>query len=187
MATARRRKDCVEHYGFVWEPPYVPDDGPWMSEPHQVHWVDPYSNYDCVVKRHPRFGNLNGYVGVNNLHWLHGVEYTEIDRYEPIEEDPYAHLQIYVHGGLTHTGGMPPYGEPLITFPNRASVDTLWWFGFDTAHAGDFMPGMQAMLDSLEGMPTPPTNSPCPDIYKPLSYVMEQCRELARKLKDLER
>jgi|688.fasta_scaffold97487_9 hypothetical protein len=52
-----------------------------------------------------------GYIGVDKSHFLHEIEYKDID--------------INVHGGLTFSGHRISGGQ------------SLWWLGFDCAHSSD--------------------------------------------------
>jgi len=61
--------------------------------------------------------NFNGYVAVPKGHVAWGVDYDDL----PIE----------VHGGLT----FGQVGRNSDNWPD----DSLWWFGFDTYHAGDYV------------------------------------------------
>lgn len=72
------------------------------------------------------FGNMNGYVAVPRGH--------------PMFEVDYGKLNINVHGGLTFgsKGGLsndPKWKDKELNWPNP----DLYWFGFDTAHLGDWV------------------------------------------------
>ncbi len=58
-------------------------------------------------------GWLCGYVGVPSDHPLHGKGWDQLE-----------HLDV--HGGVTHGSNNHPIHS-----------STLWWIGFDCAHAGD--------------------------------------------------
>lgn len=62
------------------------------------------------------FKNFNGYVAVPRSH--------------PAWERDYDKLDIQVHGGLT-------FGQQGVENDRQWDDPELWWFGFDTAHAGD--------------------------------------------------
>lgn len=64
--------------------------------------------------------------------------------------------------------------------PAPGEPDDIWWFGFDCAHAGDRMPGMEAALRSIGGRSLPH----CGDVYRDLAYVKAECASLARQLAD---
>jgi hypothetical protein len=131
--------------------------GPWDGEPDQVVWRGPHG-YPCMVWRHDRYGQLNGYVAVPAGHPAHGLDYGA-DALDELE----------VHGGLTFAGG---------------GIKGWWVFGFDCGHGGrDVQPGMEAMLTGL-GIRTPfllGVSSLRPS-YKPLPFVRDEVESLARQL-----
>jgi len=63
----------------------------------------------CMIRRHPGFLHLCGYVACERGHPLFKKTYTD--------------LSSCVHGGLTFSGSW--------------GGKDLWWFGFDCAHCGD--------------------------------------------------
>lgn len=84
------------------------------------------------------------------------------------------------HGGITYSDACqgPICHTPL---PNERRV---WWFGFDCAHAGDLVPGMEkihAETDRMLGRTTPPSYR-LRDTYKPMAYVRENVTALAAQL-----
>ena len=52
--------------------------------------------------------------------------------------------------------------------------DHVWWFGFDCAHSGDKSPGYDKLSYSRVG------------VYRTVHYVENECRSLARQLKEYE-
>ncbi len=117
----------------------------------------------CAIHPGP-MGALNGYVAVPETHPWHGVGYSEHLPIECAEEaDPegycYEHSPeslIDVHGGITYAG---PAGF--------LKTEAGWWFGFDTAHAGDAVPGLRAFPG---------------DVLRDANYVREECVSMARQL-----
>lgn len=87
---------------------------PWESEPDNAQWVDADTGLHGHIWRNKITHTLCGYVGVTSGE-LMGVHYNrlEMDDYSP-------------HGGLTYSG----------------REGNVWWFGFDTAHSEDFLPGI---------------------------------------------
>lgn len=79
-----------------------------------------YSGLLCRVLDSP-FGSYNGYVAVPKEHPAWGQDYETL----PIE----------VHGGLTFGQQGSDDPEKSEDFPNTS----LYWFGFDTSHAGDWV------------------------------------------------
>jgi len=96
-----------------------------------------YLGYKCVIIRHPDFGYLCGYVGVERSHGLYGIDYTEIPDELGID---------LVHGGLTYSGRA-----------HWNETDDRWYFGFDCGHHEDFCPfledseGVYRTMDYVEG------------------------------------
>jgi len=64
--------------------------------------------------------------------------------------------------------------------------DETWWFGFDCAHAWDRCPKIEALSSSL-GLHYPQHTDPELKIgYKNIAFVEDECRSLAKQLKELE-
>lgn len=149
--------------------------GPWRDEPDKKQWLDPDTKLPCLIVRGPA-GALCGYVGVLPGHPFYGVEYSQC----PINEcgDSYCHhspeANVSVHGGLTFSDGCAdgPEAKSICHLPEDGEPDSVWWLGFDCAHAGDLLPkpGM-LMLGGEE--------------YRDLAYVERQCRDLAKQLKEI--
>lgn len=70
---------------------------------------------------------------------------------------------LRAHGGITYSGH--GFSVKLMTPRNRR----VWWFGFDTAHYGDFVPKMASEL-SRSGE------------YRDLEYVRKEVESLAEQL-----
>lgn len=98
---------------------------PWETEPNQAEWVDARTNYKCRIVRNEHTGTLCGYAGVPRGHKMYEVAYQELER----------QYSIPVHGGLTYSGQLCV-----------GSGFDEWYFGFDTAHAGDFSPGLAIVM-----------------------------------------
>ena len=90
---------------------------PWESEPDNAEWVDESTGLHGHIWRNEITHTLCGYVGVTSGE-LFGVDYNrlEMDDYSP-------------HGGFTYSGW-------------SGDKSNVWWFGFDCAHADDFLPGL---------------------------------------------
>lgn len=89
--------------------------GEWDDEEDNLHWHQ--DGFACLIRRHEWFGHFNGYVGVDIVHPLYGLNYCD----EVFES-------IGVHGGLTYSGLWEE-------FPG------FHWFGFDCNHTWDWAPG----------------------------------------------
>lgn len=161
-----------------------PADGPWMSEPDKAHWIDAKTDMDCLAVRNS-FGAWCGYVAVTEGHPYFEVGYGEC--VEKCDQDwCYEHSpegRIKVHGGITYADFCAEsdkgeeYGichTPLPGRPHR-----VWWFGFDTAHAGDLTP-YDAAQAAAENYRYPWTLGD--DKYRDLTYVQSECSKLARQL-----
>lgn len=142
----------------------------------------------CCVKRINWSGNLNGYVAVTKEHPFYGKEYNEHVVVGDMDSVAFngnyigllchslsaeaqtgmlsLDLAINVHGGLTFSRG-------YLNGIDKDVFGELWWFGFDTAHAGDLRP-FQTDIDR---------QYPClDDEYRDFEYVKEQTISLAEQL-----
>lgn len=70
--------------------------------------------YPCKIAKSD-FGFLCGYIGVPKNHRFYGVHYMDMD--------------TNVHGGWT--------------FSDFIDDDDWWYFGFDCAHVGDYIPAIE--------------------------------------------
>lgn len=61
----------------------------------------------------------------------------------------------------------------------------VWWLGFDTAHALDLMPAMDATMRRIRA-PRALRSHDLTDLYRDLTYVTAQVAELAQQLKAME-
>lgn len=88
---------------------------PWEDEPDRAEWVHE-NGLKCRIVRNPITKTLCGYVGVPKESKFFGVDY---------DNSEFNDLEVY--GGLTYA---------------QQDDDGWWYFGFDTAHADDFSPGI---------------------------------------------
>jgi hypothetical protein len=87
-----------------------------------------------------------------------GRQYVCIeDESHPLFGVHYFDLNLEVHGGCT-------FSEDSL--PNEDDAPDGWWIGFDTGHAGDFIPA----IPDLGGVP------------RSEQYVMGECEKLARQI-----
>lgn len=121
------------------------NDSPWLHEPNSLDGIDDATGYRTAIRRHEYMKTLNGYVGVPRGHRLYNVCYMDVDIDGP-------------HGGLTFAGKHWPL-----------EIKDVWWFGFDCAHAGDYIPG--GIMSEFEG------------VYRDIEFVKEEVRLLAKALK----
>ncbi len=130
-------------------------------------------------------GNLNGYVAVGKDNALFGKSYSEqilLDK-EPVFNGNYMGLlshsldeskdnlwsidmAINVHGGITYSANSL-YGI------EDGLLGELWWFGFDTAHAGDLKPFQNDIDRKYQHYY---------DEYRDFEYVKKETISLAEQL-----
>ena len=136
----------------------VPDSGPWDGEPDKVQWVDPVTDFDCLVLRN-HMGSWCGYVGLPPGHSLHGKDYEKAD--------------VEVHGGLTFASFCDPDegDDKICHVPAPGRPDEVWWLGFDCAHYMDLTPGMISFINEPSAT------------YRDLEYVVNEVEQLALQLK----
>ncbi|MDJ0512785.1 MAG: hypothetical protein QNJ62_05010 [Methyloceanibacter sp.] len=126
----------------------------------------------CIAKRMPRLGHWCGYVGIPEEHPLFGKGYDEANRH------------IQAHGGLT-------FAEAHAAMEK---TDGLWWFGFDCAHSGDLVPGMDSMdflesaiydlasrSEAIDGM-----GGDGEEVYRDINFVKAECESIAKQLAKLD-
>jgi hypothetical protein len=160
-------------------------EGPWQTEPDRVQWQ--HAGYACLITRHPSFGSLCAYVGVDRAHPLYGQEWDAEG--SPIDD-------LEVHGGVNYSAKCRGH---ICHVPEPGMPDDVWWLGFECAHAFDLAPAMEARMKKLK-----PLSSPFLDIpkwpqmveemrdrlgmrehYRDLPYVKAECESLAEQLRAL--
>lgn len=107
------------------EPATPLGEGKWRYEPDLGH-DDLCGGMQRLIVRSPG-GSLCGYVGVDESHPLYGTSYDDVGGVE-------------VHGGLTFSGHRT---QDFIESHVEKVHGGLWWFGFDCAHSGDYMPSVR--------------------------------------------
>jgi len=145
-------------------------EGPWRSEADIYAYFDDETGYPCMVMRHGHMGTLNGYVGIPDDHPCFGVDHDDMPD------------SIDVYGGLTFSS--------LLETPNKLGRE-VHWFGFDCAHHGDMMPGVEALLNRATAKDKVMMNG-CQKTawrgpraaYRDIDFVKNEVRRLARQLKD---
>ena len=162
---------------------------PWEDEPDHGVWLAHGSNFPCAFTRNG-VGALCGYVGVPDDHPWHGKQYHDyvpsgdslernaslsevgvitlfmdaIDKNRPAGYSSIA-LVTRSHGGLTYSGPTCP--------GKRDDARSTWWFGFDCAHAGDLVPGMDDLFTRITGDVS---------VYRTAEFVRLTCEQLAEDL-----
>ena len=135
----------------------------------KAQWVDPRTQLDCLIVRHPRLGHFCGYVGVPSDHPLYEQQ-ASYSISSPIE-------RLNVHGGVTFAAKCqedhPHEGVGVCHVPFPGRTDDIWWIGFDCAHSGDRAPWLKPddlRLVVLNGS------------YKTQEYVTSEIRDLAEQI-----
>ena len=111
--------------------------GPWDGEPDRFAWRS--DGVPCLVQRSP-LGAWCGYVGVQPSHPWFGKSLDEC-----AEDLSGVVVRPSVHGGVTYAAACAPE-HGICHVPEPGEPDDLWWIGFDCAHAGDLVPGLEATL-----------------------------------------
>jgi len=129
---------------------------PWEGEPDRAEWVDESTGLHGRINRNEITHTLCGYTGVTSGE-LFEVDYNDLvilddgwDDYSP-------------HGGLTYSG----WG---------GKKSGVWWFGFDCAHAEDFLPGIyikMRMVNHSGKDSWPPTTN-----YRTWEFVDAEIRKV---------
>ncbi len=155
-------------------------DGPWVSEPDKVQWVDETTGLDCLIHRAP-LGHLCGYVGVAEGHPLFGKDYGQCPQNPPCGEYSYCghspDSTLDVHGGITYASFCQETGDEangICHVPEPGRPERVWWFGFDCAHSGDCSPGMAQYRVGLAGKRG--------EVYRDRAFVEGEVRRLAAQL-----
>lgn len=78
-----------------------------------------------------------------------------------------------VHGGITFSDICQKDEDGICHIAELGANEPVWWFGFDCAHAGDFIPGFEKLNISFMKN----------EIYKNIKYVIDQTEKLAKQLK----
>lgn len=136
---------------------------PWETEPSYLKYRDAATGLLCVIRR-TDMGHLCGYVRLphgrirlqrHTWHW-NGRNRTAWDM--PGQN------RIKVHGGITFTSNSG------LRRPTGGTLDGRW-VGFDCAHADDLVPGMAALVPSLER-----------GTYRDISFVKQELARLAKQI-----
>jgi len=119
--------------------------------------------FPCYLLRQKSLGYWCGYVQVPKDSRLFRKNYYCSSKSElGISKLEQAINDISVHGGITFAG-------------ERKENDDTWYFGFDCGHAGDLV---GYIFDY-------PQLSDSTDTYKTKEFVITECKNLARQLKEI--
>lgn len=161
-------------------------DGPWNTEKDHEQWVDPVTNYHCIINRTHSTGALCGYVGIPKGHFLYGREYNDKikkpDNFDEITTEGLPIISIFANKECVDSKEMPvdwllkAHGGITWSGPHfLSSEEDLWYFGFDCSHSGDICPAYDhdwAVESNYE--------------YRDFEYVKNWVKRLAHQLKELE-
>ena len=142
-----------------------PKTNPWKTEPDFLEFIDESTGYRCFIQRHPELKHLCGYVELPKEHKLYGK--TNVGN-EFL-------LNLDVHGGVTYAKNKI-FKDIYRGVPLFISVNYV--VGFDCAHAGDYSPYSLPLLGMNKIIGD--------DTYKDIDYVTNECKKLAKQLKELE-
>lgn len=142
--------------------------GNWDGEPDKKQWLDAATGLPCLIVRN-RMGALCGYVGVSPGH--------------PFYQKPYDDLDVNVHGGLTFADSCQehPGAEEsgICHLPEEGEEKNVWWFGFDCAHYGDYIPSMDALRRKYREELGHLSSG---EVYRDIGYVTAEVEYLAKQL-----
>lgn len=152
--------------------------GPWSGEADKIAWTDRMSGFSCIIKRSPRTGCLEAYVGVDPEHPLFGVTKGAL-----------VGLDLRVHGGVNYAAGCQThepepisichvYEEAERTLRSVRPHDDAWWIGFSCDQAGDLIPTGRNPLHGRDV--TAGVNE---RVYRNEAYVYRECIGLAAQLR----
>lgn len=174
----------MENKSWITEDKSTWGKGDWEFEPDKEQFTDDATGFPCLIVRN-NGGALCGYVGVPQSHPFFGREYSdcymnpEHNSDSPYEEKDY----ISVHGGLTFSGlcrpGNDDESKGICHIVGEGEDDKVWWLGFDCAHWNDYSPEYGARHGGGFKIGH--------EIYRNIEYVKEQCADLAKQLKEVEK
>ena len=177
--------------------------GPWDGEADRIEWrsngvpclivrnsIGALCGYAAVTPDHPWYGKdysdcVKGCaeVPVKPLESIfdkpvpESIQKRHMDKKnftcrEDYKPDHTPESIVDVHGGLTYSNSC---NGAICHVPKPGEPDPVWWFGFDCAHSGDIIPGMDALLNRV---------SPrlWDGAYKTVAYVKAEVERLASQL-----
>lgn len=172
-------------------------DKPWERECDAYDWVYEDPRYTCAIRR-ASLGMWCGYVGVPNGHPFHGKKANDdvpiadlqdhkmsLDQafqefgimnvfFEGVRsdrEEGFSSIATLMrcHGGLTYADDHAPLYE---------NTRSSWWFGFDCAHLGDYVP---AYAD-IPGLDLLNKGFGRTSVYRNFEFMLHACDQLAEDL-----
>ena len=136
----------------------------WETEPDFLEFIDEDTGYRCFIQRHPGLKHLCGYVELPKEHKLYGKTNVDNEFF----------FNLDVHGGVTYANAKRikrHEKRPNLFIDEYASFVV----GFDCGHAGDLAPGLVPSIKSFHE-----------EVYRDIEYVTNECKNLAKQLKELE-
>lgn len=156
-----KERICGEEY-YTLEDEYDinPKTNPWETEPDFLEFVDEDTGYECFIQRHPELKHLCGYVSLPENHKLYGEKNIDNEFL----------LNLDVHGGVTYAGEkrIKRHEKRPNLFIDEYASSVV---GFDCGHACDLVPGVKSFHE---------------EVYRNIEYVTNECKNLAKQLKELE-
>lgn len=131
-----------------------------------------HQGFPCIVRRGLWTGAWCGYVGVGKSHPFFKKGYSN----ELLND-------IRVHGGLTFASPCFEDGEVGICHPDDGN-DERFWFGFDCAHAGDYIPVAYREVKFMEALNA--LFGHRADQYRDIDYVVGETKRLADQFHKVE-
>ncbi len=152
-------------------------------------WI--HKDLRCVVMM-SSMGHRCGYVGINELHPLYSVNYSDSpdilkDKLEELKnseigkrgaislfcwdgESVSPSILFDVHGGITFSDGGKESKYPV--------ESDLWWFGYDCAHCGDAK-DLSVVNDTIKEIEL---KYPTGGTLRTLEYCVSECESLAEQI-----
>lgn len=120
---------------------------PWLTEPNRVEFQ--YRGYQCLIRRNPSLKTLCGYVAI-----------PKDSKFYNVNDDDAICDSLQVWGGITFAGKI-------------SKTDANFYLGFDCAHWGDYVPGMEDLVQF--------TVDDSKD-YKDIAFVKNELRKLVKQI-----
>jgi len=161
--------------------------GEWTKELDKKQWLDKETGLACLIVRSPGSYGLCGYVGVSEGHPWFKTGYSQCplgDKCTDSDDFFCNHRPdaiIDIHGGLTFSDACDDGGR--ICHIQEEGDPEVKWFGFDCAHSGDYSPS-SSILKNPDGTEMFSIRLEW-ETYKPVAFVEEQCKLLAKQLKEV--
>jgi hypothetical protein len=155
--------------------------GPWDAEDvDREQWADPLTGYPCLAIRSD-LGCWAGYVGVYPDHPAFGRELDCLPGHRGVNFTGYNDDIHFVAPPPDNPDVCVDETDPKSILDVIRMPDHLWFFGFDTAHAGDAIPSVEAALVHFK------TSGTKFGTYRDIQFVKQCCANIAKALSLAER